>query len=70
MEKRTVNIPAISCGHCIMTIKRELGGLKGVSSLEGDEKTRTLTIKWENPATWEKIADTLKELGYPAVEEW
>ena len=26
MEEKTVHIPSISCGHCIMTIQREVGG--------------------------------------------
>jgi len=66
MEEKTLLIPSISCGHCVMTIKREVGELEGVKSVEGEEKTKTITISWDNPATWEKIAGTLKEAGYPA----
>ncbi len=66
MEEKTVNIPSITCGHCVMTIKREVSELEGVQSVEGDEGTKMVTIKWENPANWEKITDTLKEAGYPA----
>ncbi len=66
MEEKKIHIPTISCGHCVMTIKREVEELEGVNSVEGDEKTKMVTIKWENPATWDKIADTLKEAGYPA----
>ncbi|MEE9403069.1 MAG: heavy-metal-associated domain-containing protein [Desulfobacteria bacterium] len=65
MEEKTVSIPAISCGHCVMAIKREVGELEGVKSVVADEKTKTASIKWDSPATWEKIADTLKEAGYP-----
>lgn len=65
MEEKTVHIPAISCGHCVMTIKREVSGLEGVRSVEADENTKTATIKWDSPATWDKIAGTLKEAGYP-----
>jgi copper chaperone CopZ len=66
MEDKKVHIPTISCGHCVMTIEREVGELKGVNSVEGDEKTKMVTIEWENPATWEQIADTLKKVGFPA----
>ena len=65
MEEKIVNIPAISCGHCMMAIKREVGDLEGVTSVEADENAKTASFKWESPATWEKIADTLKEAGYP-----
>ncbi len=66
MEEKTVQIPSISCGHCLMTIKREVGELEGVKSVEGDPQTKTVTFNWENPVTWEKIAHTLIEAGYPA----
>jgi len=66
MEEKTVHIPSISCGHCVMTIKREVGELEGVESVEGDEKAKTVTVKWHNPATWERISATLKEAGYQA----
>ena len=65
MEEKTVHIPSVSCGHCIMTVKRWVGELEGVKSVEGDEKTKMVTIKWESPTTWETIDDTLKETGYP-----
>jgi copper chaperone CopZ len=68
MEEKKIHIPTISCGHCVMTIKREVEELEGVNSVEGDEKTKIVTIKWENPVTWDKIAETLKETGYPAED--
>jgi copper chaperone CopZ len=49
-----------------MTIKREVGELEGVKSVEGDEKTKTVTITWDVPATWNTISATLKEAGHPA----
>jgi copper chaperone len=68
MEEKTVNIPTITCGHCVMTIEREVGGLEGVKSVEGDKNTKKVTIKWDPPTTWEKITGTLKEVGYPAEQ--
>jgi copper chaperone CopZ len=66
MESKTVNIPKISCGHCLMNIKREVSELPGVQSVEGDVATKKVTVQWEAPATWEKIAATLQDAGYPA----
>lgn len=67
MEEKTVNIPKISCGHCVMTIKREVGELEGVQSVEGDENSKKVTIKWDPPANWDTISGTLQDLGYPAA---
>ena len=66
MEKHAFSIPNISCGHCVMTIKNELGGLEGIQHVEGDPTTKNITVEWEAPATLEKIKDTLKEIDFPA----
>ncbi|MFC1489998.1 heavy-metal-associated domain-containing protein [Candidatus Latescibacterota bacterium] len=68
MEEKTVHIPSISCGHCMMTIKNELGFLADVVSVEGDVAAKTVTIKWNAPLTWESIEDNLKEIGYAPDE--
>lgn len=65
MESKTLHIPNISCGHCVMTIKRELEELEGVSQVEGDAEAKRVTVHWESPATLEKIRETLKEINYP-----
>ncbi|MCP4350003.1 MAG: heavy-metal-associated domain-containing protein [Desulfobacterales bacterium] len=31
METKTLFIPNISCGHCVMSVKNELGEIEGVS---------------------------------------
>jgi len=66
MEKQTFNIPNITCGHCVMSIKNELGELDGVSKVDGDPDSKTVTVEWDTPATLDRINDTLKEINYPA----
>ncbi len=66
MEKQTLLIPNISCGHCVMSIQNELKELDGVKVVDGDPDKKNITIEWDTPATIEKIKDTLKEINYPA----
>ena len=66
MAQKTVLVPNISCGHCVMTIKRELSELAGVSSVEADENTKEVKIAWDQPADWDQIKSLLSEIGYPA----
>ena len=66
METKKFAIPNISCGHCVMTIKRELGEVQGISKVEGDPQKKEITVEWDSPASLEKIKDTLKEINYPA----
>jgi copper chaperone CopZ len=49
-----------------MAIKNELGALPGVASVDGDPAQKRVTVKWEAPATLEKIKETLREINYPA----
>jgi len=67
MAKETFSIPNISCGHCVMAIKNELGEMDGIRAVEGSPEDKTVDIEWESPATLEKIKETLKEINYPAA---
>jgi copper chaperone CopZ len=68
MEAKTLSIPNISCGHCVMTIKKELSEVAGVSTVEGDPASKSINLEWDAPATLEKIKETLREINYPAAE--
>ncbi len=65
METKTFKVPGISCGHCVQTIKTEVGDLAGVTSVEADQQTKMVTVAWGSPADWEKIRATLVEINYP-----
>ena len=66
MSRETLAIPNISCGHCVTSIKNELGELEGIASVEGDPSTKTIMVEWDAPASLEQIKATLKEINYPA----
>lgn len=65
MSEKTVKIPDMSCGHCLANIKREVGEISGVSSVEGQVEAKEVTIKWDSPADWGQIEAVLKDAGYP-----
>jgi copper chaperone len=67
METTKLSIPNISCGHCVMAIKRELGELKGITGVEGDPGKKEITVTWDAPASLDQIKSTLKEINYPAA---
>lgn len=67
METSKISIPNISCGHCVMSIKRELGELRGVTKVDGDPQTKEITVTWDAPATLDTIKATLKEINFPAA---
>jgi len=68
METKTLNIPSISCGHCVATIKRELSPMAGVQQVDGDVATKQITVTVNSPEVWAKIEKTLDEIGYPVKQ--
>jgi copper ion binding protein len=69
MTTKTVNVSKISCGHCVMTIEREVGELDGVSSVEADHVSKEVTISWDPGTTdWTAIQSRMEDIGYPAGE--
>jgi copper chaperone CopZ len=67
MESKTFSVPNISCGHCVMTIRRELSDLAGVTSVDGDADRKTVTVAWGAPASEDSIKALLAEINYPAA---
>lgn len=66
MASKTFSVPNISCGHCVMTIEREVGELEGVAAVKADAATRMVTVEWNEPAAgWDKIKALLEEINYP-----
>ena len=69
MTSKTVNVPGISCGHCVTTIEREVSELEGVDSVKAEQATRTVTVSWDPEATqWDAIQDLMKEINYAPVD--
>jgi copper chaperone len=66
MEKQTLNIPNITCNHCVMSIKSELAEIEGIQDVEGDAASKNVTVEWDAPATLEQIKAVLEDINYPA----
>ncbi|BBO80133.1 hypothetical protein DSCO28_06990 [Desulfosarcina ovata subsp. sediminis] len=66
MAQATLNVPNISCGHCVSAIESELSEAEGVTSVKADATTKTVTVQWDAPASIEGIRAILSEINYPA----
>jgi copper chaperone len=66
MSSKSFTVPNITCGHCVKTIEREVGEIPGVVSVKAEEKTKKVTVDWNEPqASWDAIRSTLEEIEYP-----
>ena len=69
MQEKTVNVPNISCGHCVNTIQREVSEVDGVRSVAADQGTRSVKISWDPDTTdWVVIEELMKEINYPPAD--
>ncbi|MDH3207030.1 MAG: cation transporter [Gemmatimonadota bacterium] len=69
MTSKTVSVPNITCGHCVMTIEREVAELQGVSSVKAEHATKKVTVSWDPDATqWDAIESLMKEINYAPAE--
>ncbi|MFP4087632.1 MAG: heavy-metal-associated domain-containing protein [Desulfobacteraceae bacterium] len=68
MEKATLSVPNISCGHCVTAIQKALQETEGVQKVEGDPDTKEIQVEFDAPATVDTIKAALKEINYPAAE--
>jgi copper chaperone CopZ len=68
MESKSFQVPNIGCDGCVRTIKTEVSQIAGVKKVDGTVATKIVVVEWDAPATWQQIADTLKEIDYaPAM---
>jgi copper chaperone len=67
MDTVTLDIPNISCNHCVMTVKRESGFVDGVEFVSGDVEGKKATFKIEGQAALDSLKEILAEAGYPVA---
>lgn len=61
------SVPNISCGHCVHTIKMEVGDLNGVQEVDASPVSKEVTVVFDPPATEDQIIALLKAINYPPV---
>jgi copper chaperone len=65
MEKVTLNVHGMSCGHCVKAVEGSVGALEGVSSVAVDLKAKTVEVVFnQQEVTLDKIKETIDDQGY------
>lgn len=64
-EVKTLNVEGMSCSHCENSVKKAVGALEGVGSVEVDLKGNKVTIEFDpDKVKVDKIKDVIEEQGY------
>ena len=65
MEKVTLNVEGMSCGHCVKAVEGNVGALNGVSSVKVDLANKKVDIEYnKDEVTLETIKETIDDQGY------
>lgn len=67
MTTVTYQVPNISCGHCVHTIKTELSDVEGVKTVNASPETKMVEIVFDTPASEDKIKALLALIDYPVA---
>jgi copper chaperone len=68
MEKVTLNVEGMSCGHCVKAIEGSVGELKGVSTVKVHLDTAKVDIEYKSDeVTLDTIKETIDDQGYDVV---
>lgn len=65
MEKVTLNVQGMSCGHCVKAVEGSVGALNGVSTVEVHLENGTVDVEFnKDVVTIDTIKETIDDQGY------
>ncbi len=67
MSKIEIQIEGMTCGHCAMTITKELSGLAGVANVQVDHAKGIATVV-QNGLSNDQLSEAITAAGYTAKE--
>ncbi|MFI7043455.1 heavy-metal-associated domain-containing protein [Streptosporangium sandarakinum] len=67
MATATYTVKGMTCGHCVSSVKEEVGEVAGVTEVDVDLATGLLTVTSESPVDAARINTAVEEAGYEVV---
>lgn len=64
MSTVIVTVTGMSCGHCASSVREEVGSIAGVTAVDVDLASGTVTIDSEHQVEPEAIRGAVEEAGY------
>ncbi|MGP9539821.1 heavy-metal-associated domain-containing protein [Brachybacterium sp. AOP43-C2-M15] len=62
-------VTGMTCGHCEMSVREEVGGIPGVQGVEVSHETGVLRISAQQPVDEDAVLAAVAEAGYSAVRD-
>ncbi|MBP2628779.1 MAG: Heavy metal transport/detoxification protein [Firmicutes bacterium] len=68
IEKHTIIVEGMSCGHCKNAVEKAVGALPGAISAEVDLVAKTLIVEVDaSKTTLDQIKEAVDEIGFTVV---
>ncbi len=64
MSTSTYTVVGMTCGHCVSAVSEEVGGLPGVTEVQVDLPTGSVTVTSDAPLDEASVAAAVEEAGY------
>ncbi|WP_069162307.1 heavy-metal-associated domain-containing protein [Nocardia altamirensis] len=64
MPSSTYTVTGMTCGHCVSSVKTEIGKIDGVTSVDVDLASGAVRVDSTAPITDSVIAAAVDEAGY------
>ena len=68
MNKKTLKVEGMSCNHCVMAVKNNLGSVEGVESVEVDLSSGIAEVLLNTDIDDDLLKKAVQDAGY-MVEE-
>lgn len=64
-QNLTLNVEGMSCMHCVGSVKKAVGTLNGVDSVDVDLENKKVRVEYDpEKVSYETIKDTIEDQGY------
>ncbi|HTW17592.1 MAG TPA: heavy-metal-associated domain-containing protein [Nocardioides sp.] len=63
-EQSTWTVSGMTCGHCEMSVREELGELPGVTAVAASHETGEVVVTSDGPLDRAAVAAAVEEAGY------
>ncbi|MBB4919837.1 heavy-metal-associated domain-containing protein [Streptosporangium saharense] len=68
MSTTTYTVKGMTCGHCVSSVKEEVGEVPGVTGVEVDLATGLLTVSGQGPVGDEAVRAAVRTAGYEVAD--
>jgi copper ion binding protein len=67
MTTTTATVSGMTCGHCVAAVREEVGAIAGVTGVDVELETGSVTITSEAPVEESVLREAVEEAGYELV---